>query len=103
MKSLGVLILLAGLGFTAQETTLIVKVSEPESDVEVLDEAGKVEVLRTTDHKGTVTIVVEPGQHRLKVKKIGFELFTKDFEIESGGKRTMTAKLMRLKDTTTPI
>ena len=103
MKLLGVFALMVGLGFSAQETTLTVKVSEPDSDVEVLDEAGKVAVSRTTDHKGTLTIAVEPGQHRLKVKKIGFDLFTKDFEMESGGKRTMTVKLVRLKDTTTPI
>lgn len=103
MTILGVFTLLAGLVFSAQETTLTVKVSEPDSQVEVLDEAGKVEVTRTTDHKGTLTIAVEPGQHRLRVHKIGFDLFTKDFEMESGGKRTMTAKLVRLKDTTTPI
>ena len=95
--------LLGGLGFSAQETTLTVKVSEPDSEIEVLDAAGKVEQSRTTDHKGTLTIAVEPGQHRLKVKKIGFDLFTKDFEMEAGSKRTLTAKLVRLKDTTTPI
>lgn len=103
MKILSVFALLAGLGFFADETKLTVKVSEPDAEVEVLGEAGKVEVSRKTDHKGTLTITVEPGQHRLKVKKIGFDLFTKDFEIESGGKRTMTVKLVRLKDTTTPI
>jgi hypothetical protein len=102
MVLLAVLALLMGLGFTATDSTLIVKVNEPDSEVQVLDEKGKVELSRRTDSKGTITITVDPGRHRLTVRKNGFGLFTKDFEMESGGKKTISAKLVRAKEKITP-
>lgn len=94
---LGVLILVS-LGFTAKDSTLTVKVNEPDSDVQVFDEDGKIEIVKRIDAKGTITIPVDPGKHRLNVSKNGFNVFTKDFEIVLGGKKTITAKLVRKKE-----
>lgn len=102
MMFLGRLAVLAGTVFAAADATLIVKVNEPDSEIQVLDEAGKVETSRKTDGKGTITISVETGKHRLSVRKNGFGHFTKEFEIESGGKKTIMAKLARAKDKITP-
>ena len=96
---LGVLISLAALvvvKLTTKDGTLIVTVNEPDAQVEVLDEEGKIEITRRGD-KGPITISVEPGKHQLRVQKDGFVLVTNDFEIESGGKKTITAKLVPLK------
>ena len=71
--------------------------SEADAEVQVLSEEGKVEITRQGE-KGTITIAVDPGKHRLKVKKNGFELFTDNFEIESGTKTSITAKLVQLED-----
>jgi len=96
---LGVLALLAGLviSFRTKEGTLVVTVNEPDAEVEVLNEAGEVEIKRKGD-KGPITISVDPGKHRLKVQKDGFEFFSKDFEITSRGTRSITAKLVPLED-----
>ena len=92
---LGVLALLAGLviSFRTKEGTLVVTVNEPDAEVLVLSEAGKVEI-KQRGEKGPITISVDPGKHRLKVQKDGFEFFSKDFEIASGGKTSITAKLV---------
>lgn len=92
---LGVLVLLAGLliRVKTKDGTLVVNVNEPDAEVEVSNEQGKVEITRNGE-KGPITITVDPGKHRLKVNKAGFELFTDNFEMESGGKKTITAKLV---------
>ena len=46
---------------------------------------------------GTITISVDPGKHRLKVEKDGFQFFGEDFEMESGGKTTIKATLEPVK------
>jgi serine/threonine protein kinase len=94
---LGVLILLAGLVVTlkTKDGTLIVTVSEPDADVQVQNEEGKVEITRK-GAKGPITISVDPGKHRLKVTKDGFTVFGQDFEIEAGEKQPITAKLVPL-------
>lgn len=91
---LGALILLAGLVFSLRtgDGTLVVKVNEPDATVQILSSAGKVEVSQKVG-KGTLSISVDPGKHRLQVQKEGFELFSKEFEIESGEKKSITAKL----------
>ena len=71
--------------------------NEPDAEVQVLNEEGKVEITRKGE-KGPITISVVPGKHRLKVQKDGFEFFTQDFEIESGGKQSITAKLVPLEE-----
>ena len=96
---LGVLALLAGLiiSLRTKDGTLVVTVNEPDADVQVLNEAGKVEITRKGE-KGPITISVDPGKHRLKVRKNGFEFFSKDFEITSRGTQSITAKLVPLED-----
>lgn len=96
---LGVLVLIAGLviSLKTKDGTLVVTVNEPDADVQVLNEKGKVEITRKGE-KGPITISVDPGKHRLKVQKDGFNLYTKEFEIESGGKKSFTAKLVPVDD-----
>lgn len=95
---LGLLILLAGLvvSLKTKDGTLIVTVNEPDADVEVLTEEGKVEITRKGE-KEPLTISVDPGKHRLKVQKPGFEFFTQEFSIESGATKPITATLVPLK------
>ena len=95
---LGVL-LLAGLviSLRTKDGTLIIKVNEPGAKVQVLNEEGKVEITRKGEN-GPITIAVDPGKHRLKVQKDGFKLFSTEFEVESGGKKSITAKLTPVKD-----
>ncbi len=96
---LAAFILLAGIvvSLKTKDGTLVVTVSEADADVQVLNEKGQVEVTRKGE-KGPITIAVDPGQHRLKVTKDGFEFFTQDFSIESGGKQPITAKLVPLEE-----
>ena len=95
----GVLILLAGLAVTlkTKDGTLIVTVNEPDADVQVFNEEGTVEITRKGE-KDPISISVDIGKHRLKVTKDGFTVFGQDFEIEAGGKRPITAKLLPLGD-----
>ena len=94
----GGLILLAGvvISLRTKDGTLVVKVTEPEAEVQVLSEAGKVEITKKGE-KSPLTISVVPGKHQLQVKKDGFEIFTDDFEIKSERKESITAKLVPLK------
>jgi hypothetical protein len=64
----------------------------PDAVVQVLDEAGKVEITRPGE-KGTITLSVDPGKHRLQVEKEGFAVFGQDFEIATGGKTEIKATL----------
>ena len=80
-----------------KDGTLIVTVNEPNVEVQVLDEQGKVEITRNGE-ESPITISVDPGKHRLKVHKDGFEFFTQNFSIESGGEQPITAKLIPLVD-----
>lgn len=101
---LGVLILLAGLviSLKTKDGTLIVTMNEPDADVQVLNEAGTVEISQKGE-RGKITISVDPGKHRLKVQKDGFDHFSKDFEIASGGKKSITAKLVPLAEKPTVV
>jgi serine/threonine protein kinase len=96
---LGVLIVLAGLvvSLKTKDGTLVVRVNEPDANVLVLSEEGKVEITRKGDTQ-PITISVDPGKHRLKVEKAGFKFFTQDFSMESGGERSITATLVPLDD-----
>ena len=97
---LGVLILLAVVvsSFRTKDGKLIVAVNEPDAEVEVLNEEGKVEITRKGD-KGPITISVVPGKHRLKIQKKGFALVTKDFEVESNGTKSISVTLVPLEPT----
>ena len=89
--------LLAGIvvSLKTKEGTLVVTVSEADADVQVLNEQEQIEVTRKGD-KGPITIALDPGKHRLKVTKDGFEFFTQDFSIEAGASQSVSAKLIPL-------
>ena len=72
--------------------TLVVEVNEPGAVVQVFNEKGRIEIEREGG-KGKLAISVDPGSYRLKVKKEGFSLFTTNFEIESGGKKSIPVRL----------
>ena len=74
------------------EGTLVVEVNEPGAKVEVLDEAGQVEI---TDQSGEGKLVfsIDPGKHRIKVQKAGFEFFAQDFTLEKRGEKTISVRL----------
>lgn len=74
---------------------LIVEVNEPGATVQVLDEEGQIQITRRNE-KGAITISVVPGKHQLKVEKDGFKVITKDFEIETNGTKSKTARLIPL-------
>ena len=80
--------ILAGIVFKMQtkDGTLVVEVNQPDATVQVLNEEGKIEITRPGE-KGSISISVDPGKHRLKVEKDGFKFFAKDFEMDSGGTR----------------
>ena len=80
-----------------KDGTLVVEVNESDATVEVFNEAGTIEITRPGE-KGPITISVDPGKHRLKVEKAGFQVFTKEFEIESGGTAPIKATLEPLDD-----
>ncbi len=85
--------LLAGIvvSLKTKEGTLVVTVSEADANVQVLNEEEQIEVTRKGD-KGPITIALDPGKHRLKVTKDGFEFFTQDFSIEAGVSQSVSAK-----------
>jgi serine/threonine protein kinase/Leucine-rich repeat (LRR) protein len=90
----GIVILAAVvLKMRTRDGTLVVEVDQPGAVVQVLSEKGKVEISRPGE-KGILTIAVDPGRHRLKVTKDGFQFFAQDFQMESGGKETIHATLV---------
>ncbi len=80
------------LKLRTRDGTLILEINEPDATVQVLDEAGKVEITKPGE-KGMVSISIDAGQHRLKVEKDGFQFFTQDFVMESGGQQSIKAAL----------
>jgi hypothetical protein len=76
----------------SNDGTLIVTVTEPDAEVQVTNEEGKVEISRKGSPE-SISISIDPGKHRLKVSKDGFELFTREFSLEANGKEQITAKL----------
>ena len=94
---LGVLIMMR-----TPDGTLIVDVSDPDAIVQVFDAQGKVVIERKAGSE-KVEISVVPGKGKLCVKQKGFELFTTEFSLASGGRETIKAKLMPLTGGGTPI
>jgi len=90
-----VLVLLGGniIRLRTKDGTLIVTADEPDAEVQVLNESGKVEITRKGEET-PITISVVPGKHRLNVQKYGFNLFTKEFVVEAGGKQAITVKMV---------
>jgi len=93
---LGAMFLLILLGviinLRTADGTLVVEISEPGATVQVLSEEGEVQIQRKGE-KGTISIRVDPGKHRLRVERDGFEIFTQEFSIVAGGKETIHARL----------
>ena len=89
--------ILAGIIVSMQtrDGTVVVEVDQPDAEVRVLDEKGKVEVSRKGG-EGIVTIGVDPGKHRLVVEKDGFEAYGEEFILSSGGRREIAARLVPL-------
>ena len=94
---LGVSILLAGVVFSLKTKagTLVVTIDQSEADLQVLNQEGQIEVTRKAQ-KGPNSISVDPGKHRLKVQREGFKVFIENFEVASGGKLSIKAKLLPL-------
>jgi hypothetical protein len=90
---LGLVILAAVIvKMQTKDGTLVVEVNQPDAAVQVLDAEGKVEISQPGE-KGAISISVDPGKHRLKVQKDGFQFFAPDFVMESGGKQSIHAVL----------
>jgi serine/threonine protein kinase/Leucine-rich repeat (LRR) protein len=75
---------------------LVVEVNEPDAVVTISNEQGKVETTRKSE-KTPLVISVDPGKHRLKVEKNGFQFLTQDFTVESGDKVRLRARLVPVK------
>ncbi len=88
------LIVLAGilLKIRTKDGTLVVEIDQPDATVEVLNDDGKVEITQPGG-KGTISISIDPGKHRLKIEKDGFAVFGQDFVIEAGGNQSIKAHL----------
>ena len=74
--------------------TLVVEVSDPSVTVQVLSEKGEVQI-EQAGQKEPITLAVDPGKHRLHVKKGDLEIFAKDFAIAAGGQETIHATWKR--------
>jgi formylglycine-generating enzyme required for sulfatase activity len=94
----GVVLLLVLLGVVlkvrTKDGTLVVTVNQPDAEVSV--DNGKVTITSPGD-KQPVQVQVAEGKHTLLVKKGGFETYTKEFSIRSGGKETIRAELVQKK------
>ena len=75
--------------------TLIVEVSDPDATVQVLNAQGKVLIERKAGSE-KVEISVVPSKGKLCVNEKGFELFSKEFSLASGGREIIRAKLVPL-------
>ncbi|MBN2578471.1 MAG: SUMF1/EgtB/PvdO family nonheme iron enzyme [Pirellulales bacterium] len=77
------------------EGTLVVEINEPGATVLVFSSEGKVQIEREIPGE-TLTIGVAPGRHRLRLEKDGFQVFSKDFTLASGGKEVIRARLEKI-------
>jgi formylglycine-generating enzyme required for sulfatase activity/serine/threonine protein kinase len=85
------LLLFLGVVFTLKtpEGTLVVTVDEPDAEVLVDDEKVTIK----SPGEESIEIEVMEGKHTLRVRKGGFQTFTEEFAIESGGKETISVEL----------
>ena len=81
-----------------KDGTLVVDIDQPDAYVQVVNEQGTKVEIDCKGEKGHITISVDPGKHQLKVTKDGFEIFAENFEIQSRGEKTITAKLIPSED-----
>ena len=93
--AIGFLVLLFGVVFLVRTPEGMLVVTVDEADAEISVDDGKVTLTRPGEE--SVEIEVVEGKHTLKVTKGGFETFTEEFTIESGGKETISVELRPLK------
>ena len=81
------------ISLRVKDGTLTVEVNQPDAVVQVLSEEGKVEI---SEPGGLmpISISVVPGKHRITVEKDGFVTIGDNFEIASGGKLDIRARLV---------
>jgi formylglycine-generating enzyme required for sulfatase activity len=89
------LLLAFGIVITVRtpEGTLVVTVDEPDAQISVDD--GKI-TLKSPGDAEPVQIEIVEGEHTLKVTKGGFQGFSKEFSMNSGGRETLNVKLVPL-------
>jgi hypothetical protein len=80
-----------------QAGVLVVTVGDPAALVQVLNAEGQVRITRPGQTR-PLTVSVVPGKHQLKLHNDGFVLLAETIEIEPGGQRAITAKLIPLGD-----
>ena len=86
-----VLAILAGIFLRSDpESTLIVKLAEPDVIVQVLSEEGDVEIERMARQE-TLSLTIASGKHQLRLAKGGSVVFTREFTIAAGGEETIEA------------
>lgn len=87
-------VFLLGVIFTlkTREGTVVLKIDPPDADIAVVVDEKQITVTRPGDPTA-ISIAIDPGRHRLKLKKEGIELYAQDFEIGWGGRETLTATL----------
>lgn len=79
----------------AKTSTLLLDVNEPAADIALLNEEGVV-TFSQKGVKGTLTLTTDPGKHRLRIRKEGFDPFVKDLDLQAGETKTIAAKLSPL-------
>ena len=89
-------LLLSGIVFSLlpRDGQLVVRNTEPEAEVQVVDAEGRVITREVRRGEKSVTVAVAAGKHQLKVQKQGFKPFRKEFELASGKTATIDAKLV---------
>jgi hypothetical protein len=75
-----------------REGMLVLELTPPACTIKVLDGYGRVELTRTAGND-VVSILVEPGRHRLEIHKAGYETYSQDFAIDSGARLKIRAAL----------
>ncbi len=90
------LVLLVGhvLQPRTSEGTLLVKVNQPQAEVEI--DAGRAKIT-TRDNREPVKVKIEEGVHTLRVTRGGFETFTKEFTIRAGQWEWIRVELVPLR------
>lgn len=66
-----------------REGLLVLEITPPGCTVKIYDAYDRLEQTRTT-RNDRVSILVEPGQHRLEIQKAGYSTFAQDFFVDSG-------------------
>lgn len=94
---LAALLVLMAVIFVSVRTkvgTLVVEVDQPGAMVQV-DDKERVHVTQKGG-KESISLSVDPGKHRIKVEKEGFEVYSQEFEMKLRGTTPIKAKLVPL-------